>query len=303
MGMFKVKILESSDTRVKKLIFTSENAVAEAVLYKYPEYKDRTVICCSVQSGCAVGCTFCGTGKQFIRNLTSDEIVFQVLKCLEITDCDTSDIQKLQIMFMSMGEPFHNYPNLESAIRKLNSLYPNASLLVSTSAPRRNISAKHSFINLAKEIDKIGLQFSVHESTDENRRKLIPTPTLDLQEIKYWGGEFLKNTGRRPFFNYCVHENNSSTEDVINLLTVFNPNFWECTLSVICESNETITESKQRQLDLISVFSQRMLDVGYSVRVFDPAGQDDIGGGCGQLWATQNWLKTHKSKSTVLING
>lgn len=291
MKEFNVKILQSTDTRVRKLVFTSKDAVAEAVLYKYPEYKDRTVICCSVQSGCAVGCTFCGTGKQFIRNLTSDEIIFQVQKCLEITDCDTDEIQKLQIMFMSMGEPFHNYSNLESAIRKLNLLYPNAALLVSTSAPRSNIRAKHSFIKMASEIDRIGLQFSVHESNDENRRKLIPTPTLDLEEIKYWGEEFLKSTGRRPFFNYCVHENNSTISDVLNLLKIFNPCYWECTLSVICDADETIHESKQRQLSLIQSFSQKMINAGYSIRVFDPAGQDDIGGGCGQLWATQKWIK------------
>jgi 23S rRNA (adenine2503-C2)-methyltransferase len=289
-SIFEVKVLESKDTRVKKFVFTSDSAVAEAVLYKYPEYKDRTVICCSVQSGCAVGCTFCGTGKQFIRNLTTDEIIFQVNKCLEETNVIPSGIKKLQIMFMSMGEPFHNYSNLEKAIVSLHELYPNAALLVSTSAPRGNIRAKHSFIKLASEINLIGLQFSVHESSDENRRKLIPTPTLDLDEIKYWGEEFLKTTGRRPFFNYCVHTNNSSQQDVLNLLEIFNPNFWECTLSVICNADETIHESKVRQLDLIQSFSGKMLNAGYSLRVFDPAGQDDIGGGCGQLWATQKWI-------------
>lgn len=34
-----------------------------------------------------------------------------------------------------------------------------------------------------------------------------------------------------------------------------------------------------------------MLEIGYSVRMFDPAGQDDIGGGCGQLWYVQDWMK------------
>ena len=56
--MFEVTRLLSKDENVKKFIFKKEDAIAEAVLYKYPTYKDRTVICCSVQSGCAVGCTF-----------------------------------------------------------------------------------------------------------------------------------------------------------------------------------------------------------------------------------------------------
>lgn len=59
----EIKIIDSSDTNVKKFVFEKENAVAEAVLYKYPTYEDRTVICCSTQSGCPVGCRFCGAGN------------------------------------------------------------------------------------------------------------------------------------------------------------------------------------------------------------------------------------------------
>lgn len=67
------KIFESSDTNVKKFVFEwraneiAKKGIAEAVLYRYGEYSKRTVICCSVQSGCPVGCTFCGTGKFFCK--------------------------------------------------------------------------------------------------------------------------------------------------------------------------------------------------------------------------------------------
>ena len=73
-----IKTIQSSDENVMKFVFSKENAVAEAVLYKYPAYEDRTVICCSTQSGCPVGCRFCGAGDYFVRSLKSDEIVFQV---------------------------------------------------------------------------------------------------------------------------------------------------------------------------------------------------------------------------------
>lgn len=75
------QILE--DNNVSKFIFESDNMIAEAVLYKYNSYQERTVICCSVQSGCKVGCAFCGTGKHFVRNLTSDEIKNQIYTVLE----------------------------------------------------------------------------------------------------------------------------------------------------------------------------------------------------------------------------
>ena len=287
------KIFESSDTNVKKFVFEFEKpkAIAEAVLYRYNSYKERTVICCSVMSGCPVGCTFCGTGKFFVRNLEWHEIVKQVEACLATIDCDTKDIKKFQIMFMSMGEPFMNFYNLEQAIIKLNQLYPNAQLLVSTSAPTNTLVWIEPFIKLSQAIDKVGLQFSVHESLDENRKKLIPTKTCTLRQIAALGELWSSFVGRKPFYNYCVHEGNNSKEDAKRLTKLFNPDVWETTLSVICEKDESVANSIQRQLDIINNFKQYMLDNGASIRVFNPAGQDDIGGGCGQLWYFQQWLK------------
>lgn len=74
----KHKIFKSSDTNVSKFVFEGDDIAVESVLYRYNSYKDRTVICCSTQCGCPVGCSFCGTGKFFVRNLTSEEIVEQI---------------------------------------------------------------------------------------------------------------------------------------------------------------------------------------------------------------------------------
>lgn len=295
------RIFESSDTNVKKFVFEWEanentktrNAVAEAVLYRYGSYAERTVICCSVQSGCPVGCTFCGTGRFFARNLFAPEIVEQVDSVLSTIDCKTSDIKKFQIMFMSMGEPFLNYVNLNIAIRQLHKKYPNAQLLVSTSAPEGIEKHISTFVSLSKEIDKVGLQFSVHESTDENRKKLIPTKTCTLRQISAIGNLWAAMVGRKPFYNYCVHEGNNTAEDAERLCELFDTRVWETTLSVICEKDESVKNSIDRQLSIIGDFSKELLNRGVSLRVFNPAGQDDIGGGCGQLWYFQEWLKTH----------
>ena len=296
--VMKQKVFESSDTNVKKFVFefTDPKAIAEAVLYRYGSYKKRTVICCSVMSGCPVGCKFCGTGKFFIRNLKANEIIDQVKACLDTIDCDTKEIEKFQIMFMSMGEPMLNYLNLKHAIVNLNRLYPNAQLLVSTSAPSSCYEYMPDFIKLSKSIDKIGLQFSVHESSDENRRKLIPTSTCTLRQIAALGEIWAAFVGRKPFYNYCVHEGNNSEIDAIKLTKLFNPDVWETTLSVICEKNESVANSIERQLNIIGEFKQHMITNGASIRVFNPAGQDDIGGGCGQLWYFQKWLKENRGK-------
>jgi 23S rRNA (adenine2503-C2)-methyltransferase len=50
-----IKELSDDKENVKKYVFSKGDAVVESVLYRYPSYQERTVICCSTQSGCPVG--------------------------------------------------------------------------------------------------------------------------------------------------------------------------------------------------------------------------------------------------------
>lgn len=289
-----IRCIPSSDSNVRKYVYTKEGekgAVAESVLYKYPTYNERTVICCSTQSGCPIGCRFCGTGEFFIRSLTTEEIVAQVQHLFADQNIDPTQVQRMQIMFMSMGEPMLNKNGLAGALRELHKLYPTAALLISTSAPAVDYNWLY---DMAEEIPTIGLQFSVHESTDEARDKLIPFKNkLALDQIAVEGEIFFATTGRQPFFNYCAHENNSSQEDADRLAELFDPRIWQATISVICEQDESVAAANIRQRELATSFMEKMLMHGYSTRCFDPAGQDDIGGGCGQLWFVQDFARSH----------
>lgn len=296
-----IQSIRSTDNDVIKFVFKAKDAIVESVLYKYNMYEDRTVICCSTQSGCPVGCRFCGSGDYFVRNLTGEEIAAQPIHLLDWTGVDTSSIKKLQIMFMSMGEPLLNFKNLEIAIKILHEKYPNADLLISTTAPDVGW-IYDDLIKLSVEIPKIGLQFSIHESLDENRNKLIPFKhKLNLKAIGVVGSSWAAATGRRPFFNYCAHENNTSIDDVNRLKGMFDPAMFECTISVICERNENVAAANKRQEDLAFNFMQKMLSAGYSCRLFNPSGQDDIGGGCGQLWYVQKWMRENPDKAKPSI--
>lgn len=286
-----VKRVDSSDDNVCKYVFDFDTAVAESVLYKYPTYEERTVICCSTQSGCPVGCRFCGAGDSFVRSLTADEIVAQVQHLFADKNIDAAAVQRGQIMFMSMGEPMLNVKGLSGAIRKLHELYPQFALLISTSAPDVDYAPIRT---LSQEIPSVGLQFSVHESTDEARDKLIPFKAkLSLELIAAEGEAWHEATGRQPFFNYCAHDKNTDVEDAERLLELFNPAVWQATVSVICERDESIAAANERQRELATTFMSKLLERGYSVRCFDPAGQDTIGGGCGQLWFVQEWMRNH----------
>jgi 23S rRNA (adenine2503-C2)-methyltransferase len=291
MAWNKINIVESSDTSVLKYVFEKGDAVAESVLYKYPTYEQRTVICCSTQSGCPVGCRFCGAGDNFVRSLSAEEIVSQPVHLLNDKNIDASNVQRMQIMFMSMGEPLLNFKELEKALHILYEKFPKAALLISTSAPKVDMTRVN---DVSSKIPTIGLQFSVHESTDEARDKLIPFKNkMTLREISEAGSNWYKATNRSPFFNYCAHEGNVSEEDADRIKELFDPNIWEATISVVCERDEHVAAANERQRDLAVSFRAKLGKRGFSTRVFDPAGQDDCGGGCGQLWYVQDWMKEH----------
>lgn len=295
-----VKVIASKDANVLKYVFTKPDAVAESVLYKYPTYADRTVICCSTQSGCAVGCRFCGAGDSFVRSLSAEEIVDQPRRLLRDTGVDPASMKRLQIMFMSMGEPLLNWKALSRALGILYFDFPNAALLISTIGP--DFSNWTDVRWRSVEIPTVGLQFSIHESTDERRNALIPFKNkLTLLEIAAQGDAWAEATGRQPFFNYCAHEDNSSEEDADRLLALFKPSVWQATISVICERDESVAAANQRQRELAESFNKKLRLRGFQTRTFDPAGQDDIGGGCGQLWFVQDWMRTHQNLSRPSI--
>ena len=79
----------------------------------------RATICVSSQVGCAVNCQFCLTAKLgFQRNLTAGEIAGQVVSVMERHGVEVGR-DRLNIVFMGMGEPFLNYDNFMGAVRLL----------------------------------------------------------------------------------------------------------------------------------------------------------------------------------------
>ena len=290
-----IRRIDDAAQNVAKFVFTKGDAVAEAVLYRYPTYRERTVICCSTQSGCPVGCRFCGAGDYFVRSLSWQEIVAQVDHCIAETGIDAAEIGRLQIMFMSMGEPLLNPKGMIPTLGALYGKYPSAALLISTSAPDIDYSWVRA---VSVEIPTVGLQFSVHESTDEARDALIPFKRkLSLAQIALEGEHWHAQTRRSPFFNYCAHDGNSSDADADRIRSLFDSAIFKATVSVVCERSEGLPATNEHQRALATGFASKLVERGFDVRVFDPAGQDTIGGGCGQLHFVQQWFADHPAES------
>src|SRR5690349_6140899 len=105
----------SSDGSRKFAFKLSDGKRIESVLM--PNATHYT-LCISTQVGCAMGCDFCMTAKMGLdRNLSVGEIVGQVVECAR--EIEDGKILR-NVVFMGMGEPFHNYDNLVGAIEILN---------------------------------------------------------------------------------------------------------------------------------------------------------------------------------------
>ena len=127
---------ESSDGTKKYLFDILDGNAIETVLM---DYKHGKSICVSSQVGCKMGCKFCAsTGIPFIRNLTSGEIVEQILAVQR-----DENIKISNVVFMGIGEPLDNFDNVINAIGILNN-------------PKGlNIGARHISISTSGLVPKI----------------------------------------------------------------------------------------------------------------------------------------------------
>src|SRR5947199_8928578 len=106
---------EPSDGFVKYLFRLHDGAVAEAVRIPL-EVEGRFTICLSSQAGCAMGCTFCATGRMGLtRNLEAWEIVAQFIGVRDETPGIVTGA-----VFQGQGEPLHNYAEVIRAAEILS---------------------------------------------------------------------------------------------------------------------------------------------------------------------------------------
>ncbi|MFW6236382.1 MAG: radical SAM protein, partial [Desulfovibrionales bacterium] len=108
----------ASDGTVKLLLALADGRLVETVLI--PE-EDRLTQCLSTQVGCPLRCSFCSTGAMGLeRNLTSGEILGQVLAGRQHLARTETGKQIKNLVFMGMGEPLLNWDNVHAALLTLN---------------------------------------------------------------------------------------------------------------------------------------------------------------------------------------
>lgn len=136
--------------------------------------------CISSQVGCAMGCSFCATGKMgFYRNLSAGEIVLQVLEIERLCGVTLTNI-----VFMGMGEPLHNYDNVVKALRILSD--KDGMAITPSKITVSTVGIIPGIDRWCEELPPAKLAISLHATTDENRLRIIPTakayPLNDLSK-------------------------------------------------------------------------------------------------------------------------
>ena len=213
----KVKMIDHQISKVdptEKFLFELEDGnMVESVLMKY-NYGNS--VCISSQAGCRMGCRFCAsTIGGLVRSLEPSEMLRQIYHIQKITGERVSNV-----VVMGTGEPLDNYDNFVKFIHMLSDEH-------GLNISQRNITASTCGIvpnmrRLAEEGLQITLALSLHGSSQEKRKKLMPVANkYDLSEVLDACDYYFDKTGRRITFEYSLVAGvNDQPDDIRELTTI-----------------------------------------------------------------------------------
>ena len=214
----KVDTLQrSEDGTVKNAVRLHDDLIVESVLIPT---ETRTTACVSSQVGCSLDCNFCATARlKRMRNLEPGEIYDQVA-AIDNESRLYYDRPLSNIVFMGMGEPLMNYPNVMKAIDMITSneglgMSPKR-ITVSTSGIPKMIK------KMADDEVKFKLAVSLHSAVEEIRNEIMPFtknfPLTDLREsLEYW----YRKTKSKITYEYVVWKGINDDKRSIDALVKF----------------------------------------------------------------------------------
>ncbi len=269
-----VRVQESRlDGTRKYLLQLADGNVVESVWMKY---KHGNSVCISSQVGCRMGCRFCASTLDGLeRNLMPAEMLEQIYTISRHTGERVSNV-----VVMGSGEPMDNYDNLVQFLRLLtdeNGLNISArNVTVSTCGLVPNMK------RLAKEHFQITLALSLHATTDEKRRELMPIANrYSIAELMDACQYYFEQTGRRITFEYSlVGGVNDTKEDAEELIALAAP--LNCHVNLIPVNPIKERDFVQSDMSHIQAFKNRLEKNKINVTIRREMGRD-IDGACGQL--------------------
>jgi 23S rRNA (adenine2503-C2)-methyltransferase len=188
------------DPFVKYALRTADGHVIETVRIPL-EVPGRFVVCVSSQVGCALGCTFCATGRMGLtRNLETWEIIEQVRVVLRGIDAGVDRRSRVHgVVFQGMGEPMANLDRVLAAIRVMSE--PNALAIDARNITVCTSGLPASIRRLAVEAPKVRLGLSIASARRDVRRSLMPIDRAhDLSDVMTAAADHVAATGLAPMW-------------------------------------------------------------------------------------------------------
>jgi 23S rRNA (adenine2503-C2)-methyltransferase len=243
--------------------------------------QSRATICVSSQVGCAVNCQFCLTALLGVRrNLTPGEIVGQVLAVLRDHSVDLHQ-ERINIVFMGMGEPFLNYDHFMKAVRLLVEEvgFPQSRMTVSTSGivPR--------IIDFGREPIRPKLAISLNAPNDEIREPIMPiTRKWSVEALLEAARQFPLRPRERLTFEYVllqgVNDAPENAQEVARRVRDIR-----CKVNLIAFNPGPGVPYTMPTHERVLEFQSVLLDAGLPAFIRRPRGRD-IYAACGQLKRT-----------------
>jgi 23S rRNA (adenine2503-C2)-methyltransferase len=241
----------------------------------------RATICISSQVGCAVNCQFCLTAKLGIRrNLTAGEIAGQVAAVLNRHGIQIGK-DRINLVFMGMGEPFLNYEEFMRSVRLLveGVGIPESRMTVSTSGILPGIEA------FAKETVRPKLALSLNASNDGVREEIMPiTRKWNIAALLEAVGKIPLRTREWVTFEYVllggVNDQPVHAREVLALLAGMRAK-----VNLIVWNPGPGIAYHQPTPEDVAVFQGMLIEGGIATYIRRPRGRD-IYAACGQLKRT-----------------
>jgi 23S rRNA (adenine2503-C2)-methyltransferase len=244
------------------------------------DYK-RATICISSQVGCAVNCQFCLTAKLGIRrNLTPGEIAGQVAAVLNRHNVEVGR-DRINLVFMGMGEPFLNYSGFMAAVGLLTAAMriPESRMTVSTSGILPGI------LDFAKETVRPKLAVSLNASNDVVRESIMPiTRKWNIGALLEAIATVPLRPRERVTFEYVMLGGiNDQAEHAGELISLLKNMQAKINL-IVWNSGPDMPFHEPIPQD-VAAFQKRLRDAGIPAFIRRPRGRD-IYAACGQLKRT-----------------
>jgi 23S rRNA (adenine2503-C2)-methyltransferase len=246
-----------------------------------PQGFRRATICISSQVGCAVNCQFCLTAKLGIRrNLTAGEIAGQVAAVLNRHAIQIGK-DRINLVFMGMGEPFLNYAEFMKSVRVLveGIGISESRMTVSTSGILPGIEA------FAQERLRPKLALSLNASNDVVRERVMPiTRKWNIAKLLDAVQKIPLRTREWVTFEYVllggVNDQPSHAREVLALLEGMRAK-----VNLIVWNPGPGIEYHQPRPEDVTVFQKLLIEGGMPTYIRRPRGRD-IYAACGQLKRT-----------------